>query len=113
MTVKNNKARGYAAEREATEKIKASWPRIYHMERTGLDGGHDLRGPFSIAEIKAVKAGPAWLQSALEQIDSCDDEGKERFIVVKLSRGPGKPVRWLVLTDFDQITEQLHRGTKD
>lgn len=102
MSVKNNKSRGYAAEREIAERLKG-WHAHFFMMRTGLDGGHDLTGRQVVGEVKAVRTGPTWLQKGLDQLDASPD--KEKLLFVKLSQGLGHPVRWLVIMDIDQWEE--------
>ena len=110
-SVKNNKSRGYAAEREIAERIQKEWPDHFYMERTGLDGGHDLRGKYTIGEVKAVKTGPVWLKDGLAQLDNAKDgeAAKDKILFVKLSQGPGKKVRWVTIMDIEQLEAYLRR----
>lgn len=101
MNPKNNKRRGHAAEAEAAAIVAAHFPAALHMERTGLDGGHDLRGRIAVGEVKAVRAGPKWLKDLLSQME--DPAKPHHFGFVKLSRGPGRPVRWLAILDVAEI----------
>src|SRR3990167_2627327 len=106
MGILNNKRRGHAAEIEIAKRVNSWGHAHWFMERTGLDGGHDLRGTKCIAEVKTVKTGPAWLKGGLAQLDT-DDESKEKLLFVKLSRGPGRPSRWLIIMDVEQWEEYI------
>lgn len=101
-----NKRNGHQAEIEASKKINSDWPVPFRVERTGLDGGSDLRGPLVVGEVKSVRSGPAWLQSMIDQLGN-DTSGRMHFGFVRLSQGQGHPVKWLTVMDFDQLTELL------
>ena len=104
VQVKANKRAGHQAEGEMGKRT-SEWPTQYHMVRTGLDGSHDLRGEHAIGEVKKVRVGPAWLKSALSQLDNASEEhaAKDKFIFVKLSQGAGHPTRWLIAMDLGQF----------
>lgn len=113
MGIKANKRRGHAAEGEIGKRTN-TWPVKYRMVRTGLDGGHDLRGPHTIGEVKAVKAGPAWLKEAIRQIGEdpySDEADKNKLIFLKLSNGPGHPTTWWVIQSLDQFESLI--GVED
>lgn len=104
--VKNNKRRGHAAEAEIASRT-SRWPAPFAMMRTGLDGGHDLRGFGTVGEVKAVKAGPVWLKDGLSQLANSPEA--DGFLFVKLGAGSGKGSRWLAVVDVD-LLERLITG---
>lgn len=106
--IQNSKARGYAAEREIAERSKL-WPLRFQLTRTGLDGGHDLRGIGIVGEVKAVRTGPVWLKDGLRQLDNSPD--KQHLLFVKLSQGAGHRTRWLVVQDLDQFEDYIEEMT--
>lgn len=107
--VKNNKRRGHQAEIEIEARAK-EWPAAFRMMRTGLDGGHDLRGFGVVGEVKSVKAGPVWLKDGLGQLDNSPEA--DGFLFVKLGAGSGKGSRWLAVMDVD-LFERLIKGFDD
>ena len=106
--VLQNKRRGHQREIEMARRSQ-SWPIEFQMERTGLDGGHDLRGKQSIGEVKAVRKGPVWLSGGLSQLDNTEAGTRNRFLFVCLSSGPGKPVRWVVVESLEEWEARLDR----
>lgn len=108
MGVKANKARGHRAEIEA-EEVVSKWPSRLQMVRTGLDGGHDLRGPTAIGEVKATMIGPAWLKSMLSQLDGAKgrDADKLKVGLLKLSKRVANRTGWLVIMDEAEFRRLL------